>query len=156
MKLNLLQKQTSRREMLRGSATLAGSAFLAHLFPASSVRASALSYAQQPSSSADLLASMRAKFNAVPLRTQKLADIVTKFSRSFLQDIFSNVSPRLGYTPSCQVLAQQRDKQKIGAVGLTRLFPDVTPVAWRGKPTQSLRDRRKPCRTWRCSWNKRG
>jgi len=80
MKLNLLQKQTSRREMLRGSATLAGSAFLAHLFPASSVRASALSYAQQPSSSADLLASMRAKFNAAPLKTQKLADNVTLLS----------------------------------------------------------------------------
>ena len=66
--------------MLRGSATLAGSAFLAHLFPASSVRASALSYAQQPSSSADLLASMRAKFNAAPLKTQKLADNVTLLS----------------------------------------------------------------------------
>jgi len=31
--IQFLQKQTSRREMLRGSATLAGSAFLAHLFP---------------------------------------------------------------------------------------------------------------------------
>ena len=80
MKLNLLQKQTSRREMLRGSVTLAGSALLAQFFPASSVRASALSYAQQPSSSADLLASMRAKFNAAPLETQKLADNVTMLS----------------------------------------------------------------------------
>src|ERR1700722_16107389 len=77
MKFNLLQKQTSRREMLRGSVTLAGSALLAQFFPASSVRASALSYAQQPSSSADLLASMRAKFNAAPLEMQKLADNVT-------------------------------------------------------------------------------
>src|SRR3984957_4042247 len=80
MKFNLLQKQTSRREMLRGSVTLAGSALLAQFFPASSVRASALSYAQQPSSSADLLASMRAKFNAAPLETQKLADNVTLLS----------------------------------------------------------------------------
>src|ERR1700678_4006231 len=80
MKLNLLQKQTSRREMLRGSVTLAGSALLAQFFPASSVRASALSYAQQPSSAADLLASMRAKFNAAPLETQKLADNVTLLS----------------------------------------------------------------------------
>src|ERR1700678_2702687 len=80
MKLNLLQKQTSRREMLRGSVTLAGSALLAQFFPASSVRASALSYAQQPSSPADLLASMRAKFNAAPLETQKLADNVTLLS----------------------------------------------------------------------------
>jgi hypothetical protein len=37
MKFNLLKKQTSRREMLRGSATLVGSAFLAHLFPSTSL-----------------------------------------------------------------------------------------------------------------------
>src|SRR6266849_1419777 len=79
MKFNFLQKQTSRREMLRGSATLAGSAFLAHLFPATSLRASAAGYAQQAPSPADLLASMRAKFNAVPMETQKLADNVTMF-----------------------------------------------------------------------------
>jgi cyclase len=80
MKFNFLQKQTSRREMLRGSVTLAGSAFLAHLFPATSLRASALSYAQQPPSPADLLASMRAKFNAAPIQTQKLADNVALLS----------------------------------------------------------------------------
>jgi cyclase len=79
MKFNFLQKQTSRREMLRGSATLAGSAFLAHLFPAKLIRASAASYAQQASSPAELLANMRAKFNAVPMETQKLADNVTMF-----------------------------------------------------------------------------
>src|SRR5712692_7045659 len=79
MKFNFLQKQTSRREMLRGSATLAGSAFLAHLFPATSLRASAAGHAQQAPSPADLLASMRAKFNAVPMETQKLADNVTMF-----------------------------------------------------------------------------
>jgi cyclase len=79
MKFILLQKQTSRREMLRGSVTLAGSAFLAHLFPATSLRASALSNAQQPPSPADLLASFRAKFNAAPLQSQQLADNVTMF-----------------------------------------------------------------------------
>jgi cyclase len=79
MKFNFLEKQTSRREMLRDSATLAGSAFLAHLFPAALLRASAASYAQQAPSPADLLASMRAKFNAVPMGTQKLADNVTMF-----------------------------------------------------------------------------
>ena len=79
MKCNFLQKQTSRREMLRGSATLAGSAFLAHLFPATLLRASATGNAQQGPSPADLLASMRAKFNAVPMETQKLADNVTMF-----------------------------------------------------------------------------
>ena len=79
MKFNFLQKQTSRREMLRGSAALAGSAFLAHLFPARLLRASSVGYAQQSPSPADLLASMRAKFNAVPMETQKLADNVTMF-----------------------------------------------------------------------------
>jgi glyoxylase-like metal-dependent hydrolase (beta-lactamase superfamily II) len=79
MKCSFLQKQTSRREMLRGSATLAGSAFLAHLFPPTLVRASAAGYAQQAPSPADLLASFRAQFNAVPMETQKLADNVTMF-----------------------------------------------------------------------------
>ena len=65
--------------MLRDSATLAGSAFLAHLLPATLPRASAAGYAQQALSPAELLASMRAKFNAVPMETQKLADNVTMF-----------------------------------------------------------------------------
>jgi cyclase len=78
MKFNYLEKQTSRREMLRGSATLAGSAFLAHLFPAPLLRA----YAAAPSlapSAADLLAYMRAWFNTFPMETQKLANNVTIF-----------------------------------------------------------------------------
>jgi cyclase len=79
MKFNFLQKQTSRREMLRGSATLAGSAFLAHFVPARLLRASAAGYVESAPSPADLLASMRAKFNAVPMETQKLADNVTMF-----------------------------------------------------------------------------
>src|SRR6202167_1502233 len=79
MKFNFLQMQTSRREMLRGSATLAGSAFLAHLFPARLLRASAAGYRQPTPSPAALLASMRAKFNAVPMETQKLADNLTMF-----------------------------------------------------------------------------
>jgi hypothetical protein len=80
MKFNLLQKPTSRREMLRGSATLAGSIFLAPFFPATSPRASALGYSQQSPSPEDLLASMRAKFNAAPLKTQRLGEDVTMFS----------------------------------------------------------------------------
>src|ERR1700684_1323959 len=39
MKFNLLEKPVTRREMLRGSAILASSAFLAHLFPAPLLRA---------------------------------------------------------------------------------------------------------------------
>ena len=80
MKVTFLQKQTSRREMLRGSAALAGSAFLAHLLPATLLRASAAGYAQQAPSAADLVASMRAKFNAAPIQTQKLADNLTMLS----------------------------------------------------------------------------
>jgi cyclase len=72
MNFNFLHKQTSRREMLRSSATLAGSAFL--------LRASAAGDARQTPSAADLLASMRAKFNAAPLETQRLAGDVTMLS----------------------------------------------------------------------------
>src|SRR6476619_6879352 len=79
MKLNFLQKQTSRREMLRYSVTFAGSVLLAHLFSARLLRAATEDYAQQSPSAADLLASMRAKFNAVPMETQKLADNITMF-----------------------------------------------------------------------------
>ncbi len=79
MKLNFSQKKSSRREMLRGSVTLAGTAFLAHLFPPTLLRVSAAGYAQQAPSPADLLASFRAQFNAVPMETQKLADNVTMF-----------------------------------------------------------------------------
>jgi cyclase len=65
----------SRREvcfcMLRCSVTLAGSALLAHLFPARLL-------AQAPSA-ADLRAYMRAWFNTFPMETQKLADNVTMF-----------------------------------------------------------------------------
>src|ERR1700730_17402942 len=79
MNFNFLQRQTSRREMLRYSATLAGSVLLAHLLPVRLLRASAAGGAKQAPSAADLLASMRAKFNAVPMETQKLADNVTMF-----------------------------------------------------------------------------
>jgi cyclase len=80
MKFNLLQKQTSRREILRGSVTLAGSVLLANLFPATLLRASAAGYGQQTPSPADLLADMRARFNATPLETQTLGEDVTMLS----------------------------------------------------------------------------
>src|ERR1700726_3656077 len=80
MKFNFLQKQTSRRDILRGSVRLAGSAFLAHLLPATLLHASAAGYAQQAPSAADLVASMRAKFNAAPIQTKKRADNLTMLS----------------------------------------------------------------------------
>jgi cyclase len=79
LKSSFLQKRTSRRDILRGSVTLAGNAFLAQLFPATLFRASAAARAQEPSG-AELLASMRAKFNSAPLETQRLAQDVTMLS----------------------------------------------------------------------------
>ena len=66
--------------MLRGSVTLAGSAFLAQFFPTTLLRASALSHMQPAPSATDLLASMRAKFNAAPLKMQRLGEDVTMLS----------------------------------------------------------------------------
>jgi glyoxylase-like metal-dependent hydrolase (beta-lactamase superfamily II) len=80
MKPDFLQKPTARREMLRDSATLAGSAFLAHLFPAALLRASATAYPQQAPSPADALASIRAQMGAAPIQPQKLADNLTLLS----------------------------------------------------------------------------
>ena len=77
MKSSFLQKQTSRREMLGDSARLAGSGLLTRFFSAGFLGISATGYAQRAPSAADLLADMRAKFNAVPIETQKLADNVT-------------------------------------------------------------------------------
>ncbi|MDB5292449.1 MAG: hypothetical protein JWL69_3690 [Phycisphaerales bacterium] len=79
MNFNFLQRQILRREMLRGSVTLAGSVLLAHLFPATLLRAAAAGDAQRAPSAADRLAYMRAWFNNFPMETQKLADNVTMF-----------------------------------------------------------------------------
>src|ERR1700721_3976782 len=78
MKFDLLQKQASRREMLRGSAALAGGAFLSPLFPAVFAHSS-VNDAQRAPSAGVLRASMRAKFNAVAIETQKLSDNVIMF-----------------------------------------------------------------------------
>src|SRR4029077_11652243 len=80
MKSVFLQKPTSRREMLRDSATLAGSAFLAQLFPTTLLHASAAGYAQQATPAADPLASIRAQMGAAPIEAQKLADNLTLLS----------------------------------------------------------------------------
>src|SRR5258705_1816151 len=80
MNFNFLQKQTSRREMLRYSVTLAGSAILAHLFSPRLLRAATAGNAQQSPSAADLLASMRAKVNSVPMEKQTLPDNLTMFA----------------------------------------------------------------------------
>jgi len=74
MNADFLLKQTSRREMLRGSAAIAGGAFLAQLFPATILRASA-----QAPHGGDA-AGVRAQVGAIPIEAQKLADNLTLLS----------------------------------------------------------------------------
>ena len=80
MKFNFLHRQVSRREMLGWSTSLAGSALLTTFFSTGLLGASAKGYAQQAPSAADLLADMRARFNAAPLETQSLTEDVTMLS----------------------------------------------------------------------------
>jgi cyclase len=80
MKFNFLHRQLSRREMLGCSTSLAGSALLTHFFSAGLLGASTVGYPQQAPSPADLLADMRARFNAAPLETESLAEDVTMLS----------------------------------------------------------------------------
>jgi len=76
MSSNSFLKPTSRRAMLRDSGTLAGSAFLAQLFPAS-LRAAFLSNAPQQSAPADAAAAFRAQMGANPIQAEKLAENLT-------------------------------------------------------------------------------
>jgi cyclase len=79
MSSDLFQKEPTRREMLRGSATLAGSAFLAQLFHGSVLRAASPGYPQQ-APAADPLVAFRARMGATPIQSQKLADNLTLLS----------------------------------------------------------------------------
>src|ERR1700738_4233617 len=75
------QKQTTRREVLRDSAMLAGSAFLAQLFPGTLMRASAAVSGQQGTApAADRVATVRAQMGAAPIQAQKLADNLSLLS----------------------------------------------------------------------------
>jgi cyclase len=80
MKSDFMREHISRREMLGYSTRLAGSALLTHLFSSGLLSASAAAYAQQGPSAADQLADMRARFNANPLKIQKLSEDLTMFS----------------------------------------------------------------------------
>jgi glyoxylase-like metal-dependent hydrolase (beta-lactamase superfamily II) len=79
MYLDLSQKQSTRREMLRNSASLAAGAVLAQLFPGSLLRA-VPARAQQAAPAADPLAAVRAQIGAMPIQAQKLADNLTLLS----------------------------------------------------------------------------
>jgi len=80
MSSNSFLKPTSRRALLRDSATLASSAFLAQLFPASLLRAGVPFPRQQSAAPADALAAFRAQMAANPIQAQKLADNLTLLS----------------------------------------------------------------------------
>src|ERR1700676_2012205 len=80
MTSDFLQNETGRRAMLRNSATLAGSAFLAHLFPGTLRAYAAAGSGQQAAPAGDPLAAIRAQIGAIPIQTQKLADNLTMLS----------------------------------------------------------------------------
>ena len=78
MNFDILKKQTTRRDMLRASATLAGSAFLTQLFPGSLLRAAIPSFS--PQTPAERATAFRAQMGAAPIQSQKLADNLTLLS----------------------------------------------------------------------------
>jgi cyclase len=80
MTSDLLAKQSTRREMLRGCATFAGGALVAQLFPGA-LRGGAAGYLQQGSApAADPIAAVHARIGGLPIQTQKLAENLTLLS----------------------------------------------------------------------------
>ena len=76
-----LERQSTRRQMLRNSAAFAGSALLAQLFPASLVSAAVPDLKQQATTaSTDRLTAMRAQMGGVPIQSQPLAENLTLLS----------------------------------------------------------------------------
>ena len=81
MGTKFLDKQGTRREVLRNSATLAGGALLAGLFPASFLRATDLGFRQQAATAPnDHLAAIRAQMGAAAIQAQQLAKNLTLLS----------------------------------------------------------------------------
>ena len=81
MNPKFLEKQSTRREMLRNSATLAGSALLAQLFSASVLSAGVpRRQRQSATASTDQLTAMRAQMGSVPIQSQPLAENLTLLS----------------------------------------------------------------------------
>ena len=76
-----LERQSTRREMLRNSAEFAGRALLAQLFPANLLSAGVSGLRQQASTPpTDSLAAMRAQMGSAPIRSQPLAENLTLLS----------------------------------------------------------------------------
>src|ERR1700692_1355967 len=81
MSPKFLEKQSTRREMLRNSAGLTGSALLAQLFPASLLSAGVPGLRQQAATApTDRLAAMRAQMGSAPIQSQPLAENLTFLS----------------------------------------------------------------------------
>jgi cyclase len=81
MSPKFLERQSTRREMLRNSAAFAGSALLAQPFPASLLSAGLPDLRQQAATaSTDALAAMRAQMGSAPIQSQPLADKLTLLS----------------------------------------------------------------------------
>jgi cyclase len=81
MSPKFLEKQSTRREMLRNSAGFAGSALLARFFPASLLSAGVPGPRQQSATApTDHLAAIRAQMGAAPIQAQPLADNLTLLS----------------------------------------------------------------------------
>lgn len=76
-----LEKQSTRREMLRNSAGFAGSTLLAQLLPASLLSAGVPGIQQQVATApADRLTAMRAQMGVTPIQAQPLAENLTLLS----------------------------------------------------------------------------
>src|SRR5260221_3244978 len=81
MSPKFLEKQSTRREMLRNAAGFAGSALLAQLFPASLLSAGVRDLRQQAATApTDSLAAMRAQMGSAPIQSERLAENLTLLS----------------------------------------------------------------------------
>src|ERR1700756_12473 len=78
---SFLQRQNTRRGMLRNCAGFAGSALLAQLFPASLLNAGVPALCQQAATPpTDSLGAMRAQMGTLPIHSQPLAENLTLLS----------------------------------------------------------------------------
>ena len=81
MSPKFLEKQSTRREMLRNCAGFAGSALLAQLFPVRILRAGVPGLGQQAAADAtDRLTAIRAQMGGAPIQTQPLGENLTLLS----------------------------------------------------------------------------
>jgi cyclase len=77
--MNQANASFTRRDLLRGSAAVAGGVLAARFFPGALVRAAAAALPQEKSA-ADQVAAMRAQFGGMPIQSQPLTDSITLLS----------------------------------------------------------------------------